>query len=223
MYPIYREIFLAIVIPHIARLCSDFLVDIILIIGNFNNPLDEIKWYSVIKHSISFITVYIFLFLMALRFTRRINESPNFSDFWHFNFSKYWYSGAVIIGFALGCFYYFGMSALIREEPYPLHTVLVFGFLYTVIAPIPEELFFRGICYNIFRRYLGILPSMVISSFLFTIWHPQVFFYNYIVAIPIFLIGSLQCLIIEKIQSIIPLIIIHAVCNFIIWFLKDTL
>ena len=186
----------------------------------------------VVNASTQLIISYISFFLITLHFIRRdIYGKLNYNDFWRFDFSKSWYIGAIFIGFASGLAYYFGLLALtgesygawrLREKPFQPHNLIIIIALSTILPPI-EELFFRGICYNVFRRYLGVIPSMTISSFLFTICHPQLYYGSHILAIPIFLFGSIQCLLLEKLRSVIPLVIIHAVSNLVIGILTNIL
>ena len=187
---------------------------------------DNLERAAAVNISTQIVINYISFFLITLYFIRRNTYGLLIrNDFWRFDFSKYWYIGAIVIGFAFGFAYYFGLFALtgkpygawrLGEKPFQSHILIVFISLFTILPPITEELFFRGICYNIFRRYLGIIPSITISSFLFTIWHPQSYYDSCIVAIPILLFGIIQCLLLEKLRSVIPLVIIHAVSNLVI-------
>ncbi len=228
-------ILLVMVVPHLASYCFKIWIEAKYFtnirLSNFGNSW-SIEWALFAGLFTQFIISYI-LFLSILLYFVRTDRLPTYNYIWHFNFSKYWYGGAIVIGCALGCAYYFGMFTL-TGKPYGALTfsggksphfqmILIFIFLFTVLPPIPEELFFRGICYNIFRRYFGIIPSMTVSSLLFTIWHPQLYYDNYIVAIAIFPFGVIQCFLLERLRSIIPLVIIHAVGNFVIGFLTNIL
>lgn len=234
MYQIFRGILFVMIIPHIAKYLFKTWMESTFTMEYFDNSIDKIEWYIIIVLSIQIIIINSLLFLMTIRFMRQINGAPTFNDFWNFDFSKYWYVRSIFIGIALGCSYYFGMlaltgtpyGALIWNAPQPLqfYVILIFTFFSMILPPITEELFFRGVCYSIFRINLGlkIVPSILISSFLFTIWHPQIY-HDHIVSIPIFFIGVIMCLLLEKIQSVVPLIITHSICNLVIWFLTHIL
>lgn len=219
-----------IIIPMIIPPLSVYLFKIWTGADNFRlsdfGTWDNLERSAAVNISTQIFINYISFFLITLYFIRRnIYGLMTRNYFWRFDFSKYWYSGAIAIGFTIGCTYYFGLFALtgksygawyLGEKPFQPHILIVFISLSTILPPITEELFFRGICYNIFRRYLGIIPSVTISSFLFTIWHPQLYYDSCIVTIPIFLFGIIQCLLLERLRSIIPLVIIHAVANLVI-------
>ena len=55
--------------------------------------------------------------------------------------------------------------------PEPPPQLLVFFITGTLIGPMAEEIFFRGILYGFLRRW-GILTALVISNLLFVLMHP---------------------------------------------------
>ncbi|OQY03560.1 MAG: hypothetical protein B6I22_11410 [Desulfobacteraceae bacterium 4572_123] len=55
--------------------------------------------------------------------------------------------------------------------PEPPLQLLVFFITGTLIGPMAEEIFFRGILYGFLRRW-GILTALVISNLLFVLMHP---------------------------------------------------
>jgi len=62
--------------------------------------------------------------------------------------------------------------ALIRVDlPEPLLQLLVFFITGTLIGPLAEEIFFRGILYGFLRRW-GIITALIISNLLFVLMHP---------------------------------------------------
>jgi len=65
-----------------------------------------------------------------------------------------------------------GTFALIRVDlPEPLLQLLVFFITGTLIGPLAEEIFFRGILYGFLRRW-GIITALIISNLLFVLMHP---------------------------------------------------
>lgn len=80
--------------------------------------------------------------------------------------------------------------------------------LYGVISPIAEEMLFRGILYGRCRRYLGVLPGILLSSILFAILHG-----NLVQGIYAFLMGMLICGIYERYHSFFASVIFHAAAN----------
>lgn len=87
-------------------------------------------------------------------------------------------------------------------------TVFLMGVL---IAPMIEELIFRGALYGALRWRIGILPSAILSSLLFALLHPQ----SIVGVPPLFIIGVSLSLLYEVRRSIIGCIFAHALINFV--------
>ncbi len=89
-----------------------------------------------------------------------------------------------------------------------LPSIIALVFLAIVVAPINEELLFRG---GIFRFLYQKLPSwaaILISSILFAAMHG-----NWLSFLPLILLGSLLCLLTQKSGSLKPSIFLHALFN----------
>lgn len=81
--------------------------------------------------------------------------------------------------------------------------------LYTgILAPIIEELLFRGLAFKIMRRWMTFLWSMIFSAILFAAYHG-----NLVQFIYAGLCGLLLAYIYEKFQSIAAPILAHMVMN----------
>jgi len=99
-------------------------------------------------------------------------------------------------------------NALMENQS--LLTVLTFFFMASVVAPIWEEIVFRGL---LFPAFAGISKKLVISgiisSFLFAMIHPQ--------GIPIWLalatVGGASCMLSHYSKSLVPSIVMHAMHN----------
>ena len=52
------------------------------------------------------------------------------------------------------------------------YKLIVFFLVGAFIAPVAEEIFFRGILYGFFRRW-GVLPALVLSMLFFVLSHPS--------------------------------------------------
>ncbi len=83
-----------------------------------------------------------------------------------------------------------------------------------VIAPVSEELIFRGFVFRGFRKQFGFLSAAVVSSIFFGLVHGQI---N--VALDTFALGLMLCFLYEKTQSIWPSIILHSLKNGIAFYL----
>lgn len=80
--------------------------------------------------------------------------------------------------------------------------------LLVVLAPVIEELIFRGYLYGRLRKYNGIIISTILTSVAFGIVHGQA---N--VAIVVGLLSVAMCLLRERFDSIYPTIMMHMFQN----------
>ena len=79
-----------------------------------------------------------------------------------------------------------------------------------VVAPIVEEMVFRGFMYGGFERSLGAFPAVLLTSAVFTVMHFQ---YNYYELLSIFVLGLVLAWARMKTQSLWTPIAMHAVNN----------
>ncbi len=77
-----------------------------------------------------------------------------------------------------------------------------------VVVPIIEEIVFRGLFYKLLRSYFSIVPSMLVSSIIFSIVHK-----NILVSIVLFSLGLILCYSYERYKSLIYPIVIHSLFN----------
>ncbi|WP_417706151.1 CPBP family intramembrane glutamic endopeptidase [Rheinheimera aquimaris] len=94
-----------------------------------------------------------------------------------------------------------------------LNTFAIFSAL--LLAPVAEELFFRGILFNAFRgvAVLQTFVSIVVTSILFSLAH---YGYNFETGVVYFLLGVYFCLLRIKFSSVVPAIIAHIVINLVL-------
>jgi membrane protease YdiL (CAAX protease family) len=77
-----------------------------------------------------------------------------------------------------------------------------------VVAPIAEEVIFRGYFYGVIRRYGGRIPALLISSLLFAAIH------IHLPSVPgLFLLAIILCLLYERTGSLWAPIALHAAFN----------
>lgn len=95
------------------------------------------------------------------------------------------------------------------SNPGQLELVLVFVAL-VVMAPIAEELLFRGFMFRGLRRRLSFWPAALIVSLLFGLVHGQI---N--VGLDVFALSLVLCYLREHTDSLWPCIILHASKNLI--------
>ena len=87
-----------------------------------------------------------------------------------------WSAGFGIVAFfAFVVLYVAGVNAMILMQarlPTKLGQIILFFFIGGILAPIAEEIFFRGILYGFFRRW-GVLLAVALSTLLFVVAHPM--------------------------------------------------
>ncbi|HEU4582090.1 MAG TPA: CPBP family intramembrane glutamic endopeptidase [Polyangiaceae bacterium] len=74
-------------------------------------------------------------------------------------------------------------------------------------APPVEELLFRGLLYRSLRSSTGVLPSLLLSSLVFAVVHPQA------AAVPVFGLGVCAALALERSRSLLAAVLVHALYN----------
>lgn len=90
-------------------------------------------------------------------------------------------------------------------------STLVVGIVFLVaalIAPVTEELFFRGFLYAPLRYHLGVRHGILLSAGLFALMH-----FNLLHFLPLFILGLLLTYLYEKTQSLPTVIVVHMLHN----------
>ncbi len=77
-----------------------------------------------------------------------------------------------------------------------------------IVAPIAEEIFFRGFMYGGLRRRIGVIGAMVVSTLFFTALHLSIDLF-----VPIFVLGISLAWLYEATGSLYPGILLHATNN----------
>ena len=87
-----------------------------------------------------------------------------------------------------------------------LLTILIFQIVF--IGPVAEELFFRGFIYNLLKEKFGYGVAIVITSFVFSLFHNSIWGF-----LPIFVLSVGISYTYEKTANIISPIIFHSLHN----------
>ncbi|MCB0083103.1 MAG: CPBP family intramembrane metalloprotease, partial [Caldilineaceae bacterium] len=96
-------------------------------------------------------------------------------------------------------------------NPLSLRDLALLMVLIAVVAPLAEELFFRGMLYPVLRRRWSVAPAIVVNGLLFSAIHlippllPGLFF-----------VGMVLAWVRERSDSLIPCILLHAMQNGIV-------
>jgi CAAX protease family protein len=93
----------------------------------------------------------------------------------------------------------------------PLLNVLAVVVLVTVVAPLGEELFFRGFFFGALRNWRGPWPAAVLTGLVFGGVHVGSSPFGYLV--PLMIFGAGLCLLYEWTGSLYPTIALHALNN----------
>lgn len=99
----------------------------------------------------------------------------------------------------------FFSEAARRSEWSRMALGLIFG---VVVAPVTEEFIFRGYFYGVLRRYLGIVPALLLVSALFAAIHLSV-----PVLLPLFVLAVCLTLAYEATGSLLVPMLMHALFN----------
>jgi uncharacterized protein len=83
--------------------------------------------------------------------------------------------------------------------------------LVCVLAPVAEELFFRGFCFTALRRTVGMLPAAALTGIIFGAIHLGGTDIEFIV--PLMVFGFFLCLLYVWTESLLPCIALHALNN----------
>ena len=99
-------------------------------------------------------------------------------------------------------------EAIARDQS--LKTVIPVIILGSILAPIWEELVFRGLLLPALNRLTGkLVPSILISSFLFASMHPQ----GISIWMSLASVGAASCLLSYKSRSMVPSMVMHCLHN----------
>lgn len=85
------------------------------------------------------------------------------------------------------------------------------AFLVTVVAPLGEELFFRGFFFRALANWKGIWPAAILTGVTFGAIHAGGSPIGFLVPLAIF--GVVLCLLYAKTKSLYPPIVLHAINN----------
>ena len=111
-------------------------------------------------------------------------------------------------------------SDMFPESPNELLKIIGSGFLLVVMAPLGEEVLFRGMAYTALKKRSR-RRALIITSLLFAIAHLQIIHF-----IPVFLVGLILAYLFEYTGSLVSSITLHALVNLIlmiIWYVNPGL
>lgn len=89
-----------------------------------------------------------------------------------------------------------------------LNSPVWFFFVGAIVAPLVEEIFFRGFLFQGFRQKYGWFPALLLSSAIFSLAH-----LDPVSLIPTFVLGCVLAYVYHRSNSVWPGIIFHAAIN----------
>jgi membrane protease YdiL (CAAX protease family) len=114
-------------------------------------------------------------------------------------------------------------QASIDEYVQPSYVSIALAFLgVVVLAPVGEELLFRGFLFTGFRSYVGPVAAAVVSALLFSLWHMFPLFFPFSLnlhptqALNTFLCGLVYAGMRHDSDSVFPSMLAHAVWNLLV-------
>lgn len=90
--------------------------------------------------------------------------------------------------------------------------------LYGLLSPVMEEIIFRGILYNRMKRVFPIAVSIIVSSFLFGVYHA-----NLVQGVYGTIMGLIIVMVYERMNSFVSAVIFHSVANITVLVLNYTI
>ncbi len=110
---------------------------------------------------------------------------------------------------------------LLRQSP-TIENFVLWGVMVIVVAPVLEELLFRGILLPGLRRRLKPWPAMLVGSAIFSLLHVDA----WPAPVPLFVLAIFLSYLWYRTNSLVPSIVLHAVFNGanllpLIWMLKN--
>jgi uncharacterized protein len=102
------------------------------------------------------------------------------------------------------------ITEMFKDRPSAL-LLAGFGIL---IAPLVEEMFFRGFLYPALARLTGALPSIVVTATLFTLLHGAQLSFSWAPLLLIFIVGITLTVVRARTHSVALCVIVHMTYNF---------
>lgn len=85
---------------------------------------------------------------------------------------------------------------------------LVIAAAAVIVAPVCEEIVYRGFVYNILKRYSGRVVAILLSALLFSVIHGSL-----AQTLPLLVFGVVQCILYDKARSLWLPMALHAIYN----------
>jgi len=175
-----------------------------------SNPL-----VIVAGQSLAYFLVLGYMYVLVTRERRRADFLAAIHWNWPSNVAIY-----VVVGFMLSL----ALQALAHFLPIPKELPIdkffqtpaeawALGILSITLAPLMEELFFRGFLYPVLARSLGLPVSVFLTAFGFALLHGAQLMFSWGPVLVIFLVGVVLTMVRAKTKSVAAGVLIHMAYN----------
>ena len=97
------------------------------------------------------------------------------------------------------------LNSASKSGKFLIFTISVF------VAPIVEEIVFRRVIFTFINRLFGVIPGLLITSFVFSILHGGI-----VQIVPLMILGIVLQVLYLKHKSLYPSVLLHLIHNFLI-------
>lgn len=187
-------------------------------IGKQHVPVKELAENPLVALGAQSATELAILIFMAAWIGRR-----SLQGFWkaiHWNWSVRRVPGMLVGGVALALFVDFTSRYLPIPKSLPVEkfftdaaTAYLMSALGVILAPLLEELFFRGLFYPLARRTVGVMPAILLTAILFAFIHGAQLGYAWAPLLSIFVVGVVLTLVRQLTESVSASYLVHCGYN----------
>jgi uncharacterized protein len=175
----------------------------------------RIPLVAVAGQGLAYLLVFAYMYILVTRERRR----PDFLNAIHWNWPS---SPAVYV--LIGVVLSFALQILASRLPIPKNlpidtffstpseawVLTIFGI---TLAPLMEELFFRGFLYPVLARGIGVTAAIFVTGFAFALLHGSQLMYSWGPVLVIFLVGIILTMVRAFKNSVAASLIVHIAYN----------
>ncbi|MGO9402623.1 MAG: lysostaphin resistance A-like protein [Terriglobales bacterium] len=165
--------------------------------------------------SLAYLLILAYMYVLVTRERRR----PDFLAAIHWNWPSN-IAGYVLIGFVLSL----GLQGLAHLLPIPKELPIdsflkttaeawALNLLAVTLAPLMEELFFRGFLFPVLARRLGLPVAVFVTAFAFALLHGAQLMFAWGPVLVIFLVGMVLTMVRARTNSVAASVLIHTAYN----------
>lgn len=181
----------------------------------------KLGWLQIARIPEVILIAQVFMYVVVLAAMVQILKSRS-GAFWRtvkWNWPRYRWLGFLLVGMVL----YFVLAGLGNLVPIPKHLPIdkffetarqatILSLIAVTLAPLMEELFFRGFLYPVLARRLGVTASVILTAGAFAILHGAQLKYSWAVLI-IFFVGLALTIVRAVTKSVAASFLVHVGYN----------